>query len=67
LAGSRVAKVLLLFETAKLFDGKIYFQVEKAGKDAKYPHARVVSDNFCIASDLDLWEKQCTFAVELRQ
>jgi len=34
---------------------------------AEHPHARVVSDNFCIVSDLDLWKKLCTFAVELRQ
>jgi hypothetical protein len=67
LAGSRAAKVLLLFETAKHFEGKFYYQGEKAGKDAKYPHSRVVSDKFCIVSDLDLWEKQCTFAAKLRQ
>ena len=40
----------------------VYDQGEKAYKTAKYLHARVVSDNFCIVSDLDLWEKQCTFA-----
>jgi len=34
-------------------------------KSAKHPHGRVVSDNFCIVSDLDLWEKQCIFAVEI--
>jgi hypothetical protein len=62
LAGSGGAKVLLLFETAKHFDGKFNYQGEKAYKSAKYLHARVVSDNFCIVSDLDLWEKQCTFA-----
>ena len=65
--GFVAAKVLLLFETAKHFDGKFYYRGEKAGKDANYPHARVVSDKFCIVSDLDLREKLCTFAVELRQ
>ena len=40
-------------------------QVKKHTKDAKHPHGRVVSDNFCIVSDLDLWEKQCIFAVEI--
>jgi len=30
-------------------------------------HGRIVLDNFCVVSDLDLWEKLCTFAVELRQ
>ena len=30
----------------------------------KYSHGRIVSDKFCIVSDLDLWEKQCTFAVK---
>ena len=29
--------------------------------------ASVVSDTFCIVSDLDLSEKLCTFAVELQQ
>jgi len=61
------AKVLLLFETAKHFNGKFYYEGKKGGESAKYSHARVVSDKFCIVSDLDLWEKQCTFAVELRQ
>ena len=59
------AKIVLLFETAKHFEGKSYYWGEKAGKDAEYPHARVASDNFCIVSDLGFWEKQCTFAVKL--
>ena len=36
-------------------------------KSTEYPHARVASDKICIVSDLDLWEKQCTFAAKLRQ
>jgi len=61
-AGSVGAKVLLLFESSKHFEGKFYYQGEKASKEREYPHTRVVSDNFCIVSDLDLREKQCTFA-----
>ena len=66
MVGFVAAKVVLLFETAKHFEGKFYYLGKKAGEDAKYPHAHIVSDNFCVVSDLDLWEKQCTFAVELR-
>ncbi|MBQ6204595.1 MAG: hypothetical protein IJK46_10960 [Prevotella sp.] len=40
---------------------------KKECKSARHSHGRVDSYNFCIVLDLDLREKQCTFAVELRQ
>jgi len=49
LAGSRVAKVLLLFETAKHFDGKFYYDGKKGGESAKYLMLVSFQTNFVLS------------------
>jgi len=61
--GFVAAKIVLLFDTAKLFEGEFYYEGKKGCKRSEISSWSCRFRQIFIVSDLDLWKKGRDFAV----